>query len=397
MPSPVFTYRNMDMDKLEYIGILLAKYHQHQLTDEEQIFLEEWARADPANQILYEEFAPDSNSNLVGELHAYQKASRGLTFDTVLSKSTSSNVRGIRKRRLLAISAAACLLAVMGFWSYKYLSVEDTVAQQVQIDLQMPKPQPGKIGALLVTDNGMEQEIAATTGINFDVNGQLLGDLAIDSNRLASAQTISLIIPKGNNYTLVLSDGTKVWMNSNSKISFPKQFKGDVRQVTLEGEAYFEVSSNRKKPFIVHSAKQDITVLGTHFNVKCYPDDQQIMTTLFEGSVRVKDSDNLNQLILSPGEESLLGENKHLTKRNANLEEAAAWRNGLFSFQQAAFGDVLKQISRWYNVEVVYKGSIPNETFTGEVNRNVDFDLMLQFLKGSGIHVEYRNGQLIIH
>ena len=386
------------MDKSEYIGKLLVKYNQKQLTEEEHRFLEDWANSNPSNQIVFDEFNPNHIVQLSNKLHRFQNAGDSLTFDAFLRKNKINNKQKRRTRKIwwYSVAAAACVI-LAGFIGYNYLKIEAQYPSKPSLLVTSTMPHPGKVGALLLTDNGLKQEINLAVNINFNSNGQLVEAGLVDEKQMATAEMISLIIPKGNNYKVVLSDGTKVWLNSHSRISFPKQFGSDRRQVSVEGEAYFEVAPDKNKPFIVHHERQDIIVLGTHFNVKCYADDKQVMTTLFEGRVNVKENDADKRLLLVPGEESVLGEIDFFTKRKADLAAVAAWRNGLFSFHNTPFSEVLKQISRWYNVDVIYKSALPNETFTGQVDRSVDFDLILKFLKGSGIVLEYKEGKLIIH
>ncbi|WP_370525701.1 FecR family protein [Olivibacter sp. SDN3] len=215
----------------------------------------------------------------------------------------------------------------------------------------------------------------------------------------ATAGWYTLHTPTGTQYQLILPDGTKVWMNAASSITYPKAFEGAERRVKIEGEAYLEVAKNPKLPFKVESEGQEIEVLGTSFNVKAYTNERITRTTLFDGAVNVKalteERESGDAQLLRPGYEAWLLDAKVLLKA-ADLNEAKAWRVGNFYFMETPFDDMIKQLQRWYGIEVIYRGQIPEDTFTGEMSQKLDLLTVLDFLKGSDIDFKLENKKLYI-
>ncbi|WP_213086888.1 FecR family protein [Chitinophaga agrisoli] len=219
---------------------------------------------------------------------------------------------------------------------------------------------------IVKTANGLVQ-------YQFAANEATAGDHAI--NRIAT--------PAGGQYQLVLSDGTRVWLNASSAIHFPASFQAGIREVELTGEAYFEVAANAASPFVVNAGGQRTEVLGTHFNINDYKDNGNIIITLLEGKIRVgKDQ---QQVTLAPGQQALVQDNHPITvNENANIEMAVAWKNGLFKFNDTPLEDVMLQLSRWYDVDVSYEGQMADRRFSGEITRNAGITevlAMLQLLK----------------
>lgn len=169
---------------------------------------------------------------------------------------------------------------------------------------------------------------------------------------------------------MILPDGTKVWLNAASSLSYPASFHGEERLVTLNGEAYFEVARNPDMPFKVKSDLQTIEVLGTHFNVNAYADESALQTTLLEGSVKIVSGKNSG--IIVPGEKAVINRNGNGTiiTRKANLDKETAWKNGVFSFDNDDIKSVMRQVCRWYDINVVYADNLPSEKYFGEIPRN---------------------------
>lgn len=189
---------------------------------------------------------------------------------------------------------------------------------------------------------------------------------------------------KGNQYHLSLEDGTKVWLNAESSITFPVAFIGNERNVSITGEVYFEVAKNKKKPFRVNINGTTIEVLGTHFNVNSYGDNGKLSTTLLEGSIKI--TDKVNQKILKPGDEALVQKNGVMSvQSNVNTDVIIAWKNNYFSFNNIDIKTVMTQLSRWYNVEVIYKDKIDDSTtFNGYISRSVNLSTILKMLESTG-------------
>ena len=191
--------------------------------------------------------------------------------------------------------------------------------------------------------------------------------------------------PRGGQYQLTLPDGSVIWLNAESSITYPTVFSGNERKVSITGEVYFEVVKDKSKPFKVIAGDQQIEVLGTHFNINAYKDEDHVKTSLLEGSVKV------NQQILKPGEAFQNG------KVNAtNVAQDIAWKNGIFNFNNQSLAQVMRQLARWYNLEVVYPEGVPRKEYGGEMGRNLTLSQVLKGLENSGIYFELEGRKLLV-
>jgi len=206
----------------------------------------------------------------------------------------------------------------------------------------------------------------------------------------------TLSIPRGGQYQLTLPDGSKVWLNSATSITFPTAFTGKDRRVQLTGEAYFEVTKNPSKPFIVSLRdKSEVRVLGTHFNINAYNDDSSVKTTLLEGRVQVSSNQN-PAVILTPGTQASLNAKGKFTVAEVDTEAVVAWKNGLFMFNSEDIETIMMQISRWYDVEVVYPGNKPDIHLSGIISRNVNVSSVLKMLEISGVKFKVEGKKITV-
>ncbi|WP_295771673.1 FecR domain-containing protein [uncultured Mucilaginibacter sp.] len=200
------------------------------------------------------------------------------------------------------------------------------------------------------------------------------------SNADTSHNTIKT--PRGGQFQVVLSDGSHVWLNTASSLTFPVNFTQQNRTVKLTGEAYFEVAKNAKSPFLVITDKQQVKVLGTHFDINAYADEPVTKTTLLEGKVSVVTAQK--STTISPGEQAVFA-NGNISVKTADLEEAMAWKNGLFLYNQQSLENIMRQVSRWYNVDVVYEDQdVKNQLFSGALSRFKNISEMLEVLETTG-------------
>lgn len=214
---------------------------------------------------------------------------------------------------------------------------------------------------------------------------------AKDTKGSGAINTIST--PRGGQYQIVLADGTKVWLNAASSLKFPTAFMGKERLVELTGEAYFEVAKNKVMPFRVEFNGTQIKVLGTHFNIKAYPGDDVTRTTLLEGSVSI--AAHNEQQVLTPGQQAIAAKAGKLKIVAANLEEALAWKNGYFIFHDEDLHDIMKQVERWYDVDVVYEENIDGKSFGGRISKYKNISSLLKNLElAGGVHFEV-NGSTV--
>ncbi len=245
------------------------------------------------------------------------------------------------------------------------------------------------VGEAVVEQNGKKIVIGAQ-GVNYEVDSQ--GSGIVTKNIYNSLE-----IPRGGEYSLTLADGTRVWMNADSKLKYPISFVEDRRVVYLEGEAYFEVAKNASKPFIVSTLSGDITVLGTHFNVKSYSDESAIYTTLVEGSVSFKGSAG-KETILAPGEQLAFYPAKGVQElKQVNVKNYVGWKNNLFQFDELSLEDIMKTLARWYDVTVSYENEeLKQLVFSGNLDKYNNIESFLKLFE-VGAKIEFKVDNRHIH
>jgi len=304
---------------------------------------------------------------------------------------------------LFKIAAVLLVTAGLGFFFYQR---DVRVRNQDKVTLKAAQPiVPGRPSATLTLANG------TTLNLNDVKNGVITSSASLSITKsdqqsicYTSAKTRNLntdekntiTVPRGGSYTINLPDGTKVWMNSASALTYPVNFSGKTRTVQLRGEAYFEVAKNKALPFIVESQNTKVEVLGTHFNVKAYENDPSVQTTLLEGSVRF--SNAARGIILKPGEQGeALRNNAQLITRTVNTNQAMSWKNGYFMFQESSVTEIMDQISRWYDVDVEIRGDLDQKTFGGIYSRNKDINELLKGLELTGlVHFKIEGRKIIV-
>ena len=226
-------------------------------------------------------------------------------------------------------------------------------------------------------------------------SGQLAYQPAAGDQRIAQVSYNILTTPKGGQYQLTLVDGTKVWLNAASSLKFPTVFSGSERIVELTGEAYFEVAHNYKQPFIVKTARQVVQDIGTQFDINSYADEDIVSTTLVEGSVKIYDAKG--QTMIKPGQQYVLkSDESSEVKNDVDVEEITAWKSGMFQFNNANIKTIMRQIGRWYDVDVEYRGLIPSSTYHGRISRNSNASAVLKILELSGINFSIEGRKIIV-
>jgi len=288
-------------------------------------------------------------------------------------------------------AAAAAVLIVAGifFWQHqpKTAVMQTAVLKNKSYDADI---QPGKNAAILTLASGKKIDLEQSqNGKIADEPGALVSKIAngtvvysVNTKWLRSGTVNTLSTVRGQQYQLVLPDGSKVWLNSASSITYPTSFSGmRNRAVKLTGEAYFEVAKDRSRPFIVKTGEQEVEVLGTHFNVNAYNDENATRTTLLEGSVKVTNKNG--QGILKPGQQAAVNGGA-LVISKVNTSESVAWKNGDFRFDNEHFDSVLRQLSRWYNVDVTGSGMDKDLRFSGTISRSKPISTVLRALELTG-------------
>lgn len=306
------------------------------------------------------------------------------------SNEISRNKKSIRYKYLAAASILLVIATGLFFFSQQRIAPQKQfVATHVIV--------PGKNSATLTLANGKKiilsdvanGELAKEAGVKISksADGQLIYEMTGTSANPDQLNILST--SNGETYRIRLPDQTEVWLNAASTIKYPVSFTNhSTRKIELTGEAYFEVAKDKRRPFLVESNEQQIEVLGTHFNVNAYSNERETKTTLIEGSVKVQSlspvETGAGQVILKPGEQSVLsGHEFHVAK--ADLEEAIAWKMGFFKFRDENIQSIMRKVSRWYNVEVIYKGEIPESGLEGTVSRYQDISQLLDMLQSTGL------------
>ncbi|TZF85730.1 FecR family protein (plasmid) [Pedobacter sp. BS3] len=314
--------------------------------------------------------------------------------DTIRQRE-NTKIISLPLRWAAAIAAMAFLGIAVYFYS-RHDIISNNAKQHYTNDIK-----PGGNKAILTLENGEKivltdsnsGQIARQAGIRIikATNGQLIYEVDKNAGSVAANAFNTIETPRGGQYQINLPDGTKVWLNAASSLRYPVAFTGNERVVQLTGEAYFEVAHNKASPFKVVSAGQTVEVLGTHFNINAYADEDATKTTLLTGSIRIHNSSNISK-ILKPGEQATL-QNDDITVEQTDTDQAIAWHNGDFTFEGTPLRTIMRQLSRWYDVEVDYQGTIADVKFGGSISRNKNISEVLKVLEMTqGVHFKIMPG-----
>jgi ferric-dicitrate binding protein FerR (iron transport regulator) len=289
---------------------------------------------------------------------------------------------------LYRLAVAASLIAVLGFgW---YLFSERAEVKRINKSTSLIKPGGNKAfltladGTKINLDQALNGTIAKQEGIQITktADGQLVYTILENKSGQSKLAFNTISTPAGGQYQVMLPDGTKVWLNAMSSLKYPTAFIGKYRTVELIGEGYFEVAKNKNKPFKLKTSKQEISVLGTHFNVSAYPDDAEIKTTLVEGGVAVKNFSPLATGLLKPGQQAVF-HNTGFEVSNVDVEEYIAWKNGFFMFNNEGIKDAMQKLARWYDVDIEYVGDFDGINFGGSFSKHNNLQETLKILEST--------------
>jgi len=378
----------------EYIEELAYKYKQGTLSQQESAFFEDWYSAQIDREVLLPEgYAADHIelkdrmfSRLTREMDKHQQI---------------NNVKPFRFWRKTAIAASLFIALFIG----GYMVLQPSKVKNQYAEIKQPDILPGDNRAILTLSDGKQINLtSAPTGIiaaqaKIAINKTVEGKIIY--NELENAESLKPIYntvstPRGGRFSLKLSDGTGVWLNAGSSITYPVHFSATERMVETSGEVYFEVSHDRARPFRVVCDGQTIEVLGTHFNVNSYRDEPSITTTLIEGRVKVYNQDPEKYILLSPGK-AARNDKSTIQVSNADAEAAVAWKDNQFQFSGSDLKTIMREFSRWYDVDVEYRGRIPEvNEFTGRISRNVKASKIFQILKRYHIEAKIEGKKVIV-
>lgn len=401
------------MEERKKIESLFQKYLDDECTPDEIRRLlryfhltehEELLRTLIHRQSMLNDPASGSNEEFESLLNSsFNKIKRAIAVDN--NKKISTPLYRLKWFRMPA--AASVIFLVCGAAFYFIHQKNDTTLVAKNTSIQPVKDiSAGHNNAMLTLDNGTT--ILLDTAANgtlakqgnirvLKLNGQIAYNKTGDKNTQPVYNTITTA--NGNQYQLILTDGSKVWLNAASSIRFPIAFTGNERKVEITGEAYFEVTKNPAKPFKVDfknktGQKDEIEVLGTHFNVNTYSDEPDMKTTLLEGSVKIKAANKVQMLL--PGQQARITSEGIEIRRNVDLDNVMAWKNGYFIFDNTDIYSLMRQVSRWYNVEIIYEGKITEEGFSGKISRDVPLSKFIKVLQLNDVHVKAEGRKMII-
>jgi transmembrane sensor len=305
--------------------------------------------------------------------------------------------------RVRHLTQAAAVILVLGAGLLFYPKNKVSKPHLVKIRKAETPVLPGSNRAVLTLsdgsnidlDNSKDGLLCKQGGVKVDklANGKLVYQNAGASTKSVIYNTITT--PRGGQYQVVLSDGTKVWLNAASALKYPATFAGKERMVELSGEAYFEVAKNKNMPFKVSLNKMAIQVLGTHFNVNAYADEDAIKTTLLEGSVKLSSGNTTS--FLKPGQQGVFARQENFRVNEVDVQEAVAWKNGYFIFDNENIQGIMRKISRWYDVDVDYSGKIDEGDFGGTISRFKSVSGVLKSLELTGtVHFKMQGRRITV-
>lgn len=368
----------------ERIYYLLRAYTDRTATKEEEKELFQWAATISDSRLLnvYIEHLIQAHSNErfpnVDWENLYNRI-----WKIAQEESYPKPIKRTRWYRALAAAAAvAAILIASGIYLLRQKKQQvpasaSSVTSQFENDIK-----PGGTKAILQA--GHVQVTLNQKDTSFSLAGNTI-NINSGNVTIANANPVqyTLTTPIGGDYSLTLSDGTKVWLNAGSRLVYPSVFAEGSRMVSLEGEAYFDVKTEVDHPFIVNTARQSIKVLGTEFNVSAYDNDLNVATTLVKGKIEVESAGK--RMELNPGEQSQLSETGTLSiNPDADIDQAIAWKNGYFRFDKADIHTIMQQLARWYDIKVSYAGNLTENYFGAVISRNNNISGILDMLSATG-------------
>lgn len=372
----------MNDEKARRLAYLLAGFVRETLTPEEREELEEWVSESDENLELFKELTNEKNIEI--GLRSLKEGDSISAYERIHYKIPFRDKKKVRKLwAYLAAASIIILIATVYFFAFN--KKNEAIATPTALH-DIPA---GTDKAVLTLSNGKTIFLQDRGNGNI-INENGINVMKVDSGQIAysgnntetGAEYNTLTTPKGGQFQITLSDGTKVWLNAASSLHYPVAFSGKERSVEVEGEAYFEVKHDPDHPFHVQSRNQAITVLGTRFNVNAYSEESAITTTLLEGKIEL--STKTAKQILSPGDQFYTDlSDKIIRNMMPDIEGATAWKDGWFHFKDQSITDILKQVGRWYNADVIYQGQITGH-FDADIPRKVSVSQLLKALEGTG-------------
>lgn len=363
---------------------IIAASLRGKANDEEQRTLREWLSVSTRNEKIYDGFKDGKR------LEQKIVESRQINWEKDYQQFITKRQRTRKNRRMKTIIRYAAILTLPIVAASIFLLQKNDRQAIVSISEVI---KPGEHKAVLITGGGDRITLSDSTlspiqeqnGMIVNVmNNKVFYTLPEDSLCTQESPIFNTLqIPRGGEYFLTLADGTEVWLNAETEIRYPVQFTGNKRVVYLDGEAYFTVAPDKKKPFTVVSTHASVSVLGTQFNFRAYPDEQDVQTTLVSGSVIMQSEKYKQQVKLVPGEQGVLEKRSaNLTKLEVNTYLYTAWKDGRFAFRDARLEDLFNILARWYDLSIFYQSPEAKDIrFTGDLNKTDDFKSILKIIE----------------
>lgn len=389
-------------EKEERIPILLEAYRSKKITAEQEHELMDWVLEAESDEALKEymrniwnQYETPVNSNNVDWNKMFEKIMEEETRGKIVKASFAWS----------RLAAAAVILLFLSFGAY-YLVKENSGERIAKSELPSKNKNevlaPGRNKALLTLADGSVITLESEENGALAVQGNVTIEKTADGQIIykgseADIKMNTITVPKGSRpLQLQLADGSKVWLNVESSITYPTAFSGLLRSVEITGEAYFEVAPDPEKPFKVSKGNAEVIVLGTHFNINSYANEANMMVTLLEGSVKVQKGSASG--MLKPGQQAVISQdsNDKIQVVKADVLQVTAWKNGLFNFEGARLDEVMRQLERWYDIEVVYENGVPDIEFVGKMSKNISLNDMLEILKRTKVSFKLVDGKKLI-
>ncbi len=387
---------------MQKIEDLIRKYNSGECTAEEKIWLGQWYQSFDWNN--ESDTIPDGNiKKLKEEVWLALQNSKKPAEREIIPPAISMLSKSIKAWHYVAAAVTIAAIAVISFYlsrPAKESNVVNHIATKQDINRDvLPGTSKAQLvlsdGNVISLDSARNMQLKEEDGTYIDKQS---GKLVYNDNAGGNGKILfnTLSTPRGGEYQLVLPDGSKVWLNAASSIRFPTRFEGKERTVFLNGEAYFEVAKNKEVPFQV-KLDNDMTVqvVGTHFNIMGYGDENEVRTTLTEGIVKV--TSPVKTVLLSPSKQAIMKrEDQSLTVSNADVSKALAWKNGMIEFDGDDLPYIMRQLSRWYDVDVNFAGEIPKGTYKGAIHRQSPLSKVLEILRVAGVQFKLKDKKLIV-
>lgn len=389
----------MNQSELTY---LLNRYADNSISESEKEALITFLQSgeDPELALEAGEAFLDAHMHSRTDLSPYSNIAQQILDSDRVELQPQKKSRLLHMMRPARIAAAAVLLALAtGIWWWNRAPEQLPAVAEVK---PVNEIAPGKEGAILTRTDGSQVVLddSGITEIKDPAGARILlenGKITYTNNTVADVTNLNTIsTPNGKTFQVLLEDGSRVWLNAGSSVTYPMAFTGATRKVRVTGEVYIEAARNTKRPFLVNvDDRAEVEVLGTSFNISAYKDEPIIKTALIDGAVKVLNGNRSQSEILKPGQLAKVDKNGKISSGSANISEVTAWRNGLFHFSNANVEEIMRQLSRWYDVEVKYDGGIPVRTFSGEIGRKLSLQQVLAILRTIRINYTIDNDKQI--